>query len=71
MAKFHISDFIAHEKALNEKEANLLSRSRWKVIIKLMDEIKIIETKRAMQKSRKQRADSLRKLRILTKPYSN
>jgi hypothetical protein len=40
---------LAHLKALEQKEANTLKKSRWQEIVKLRDEINQVETKRPIQ----------------------
>ena len=42
------SSLTAHLKALEEKEANTPTRSRWQEIMKLRDEINQLETKRTI-----------------------
>jgi hypothetical protein len=51
----------AHLKALEQKEANSLKRSRRQEIIKLRAEINQIETKRRYKDSTKPKAGSSRK----------
>jgi hypothetical protein len=46
----YTSNFIAHLKALEQKEANTSKRSRWQEIIKLRAEINQVETKRTIQR---------------------
>ena len=50
-----------HLKALDQKEANILKRSKQQEIINLMDEINDVETKRTIQKLTKLGSGSLRK----------
>jgi hypothetical protein len=49
LERSHTSILITHLKALEQKEANTLKRSRWQEIVKLRAEIKQIETKRMIQ----------------------
>jgi hypothetical protein len=45
----YTSNLTAHIKALQQKEANSLKRSRWQEIIKLMSEINQVATKGTIQ----------------------
>jgi hypothetical protein len=47
----HISNFIAHLKALKKKEANIPKRTRQQEIVKPRAEMNKLETKKTIQKS--------------------
>jgi hypothetical protein len=49
LERAYTSSFTAHEKALEQKEANSHKRSRQQEIIKLRAEINQVETKRTIQ----------------------
>jgi hypothetical protein len=49
----YTTNFIAHLKALEQKEANTRKRSRWEEIIKLTAEINQLDTKRTIQRINK------------------
>jgi hypothetical protein len=50
LERAHTSSLTAHLKALEQKEANSLKRSRWQKIIKLRADINQVETKRIIQR---------------------
>jgi hypothetical protein len=56
LERTHTSSLTAHLKALEQKEANSPKRSRWQEIIKLRAEINQVETKRTIQKKKKNQA---------------
>ena len=51
--KFYTSNLTAHLRALEQKDANTTKKSRQYEILKLRAKIKLIETKRTIQRSRK------------------
>ena len=64
MEKAHISDLTAHLKALEQKETDVLRRSKRQKIIKFRAEINKIEKENNAKNNKesvKQRAGSLRK----------
>ena len=50
LERAHTSSLTTHLKALEQKEANSLKRSRWQEILKLRGKINQVETRRTMQK---------------------
>jgi hypothetical protein len=50
LVRSHTSDLTAHMKALEQKEANTLKRSRVQEIVKLLAEINKIGSKRTIQR---------------------
>ena len=52
----YTSSFIAHLKALEQKEANSPKRGTWQKIIKLRAEINQVETKRTIQRIKQTRS---------------
>jgi hypothetical protein len=56
LERAYTSSLTTHLKALEQKEANTLKRSRWKEIIKLRDKINQIETKRTTQRIKNTRS---------------
>ena len=70
LERAHISSLTTHLKALEQKEANSLKRSRRQEIIKLRGEINQVET-RTIQRINQTRiwgAGSLRKINKIDKP---
>jgi hypothetical protein len=55
LERAHTSSLTAHLKALGQKEANSLKRSRQQEIIKLKAEINQVETKRTIQRIKKKK----------------
>ena len=56
LERAYTSSLTAHLKALEQKEANILKRSRWHEIIKLRAKINQVETKRIIQRINKNRS---------------
>jgi hypothetical protein len=61
LERAYTSSLTAHLKALEQKEANSLKRSKQQEIMKIRAEINQKETKRTIQETTKQGAVSLRK----------
>ena len=55
LEKEYPSSLTAHLKALGQKEANSLKRSRQQEIVKLKAEINQVETKRTIQRIKKKK----------------
>ena len=68
LERAYTSSLTAHLKALEQKEGNLLRRSRQQEIIKLKAEINHVGTKRSIQKSTEPGVGSLRKTNNTDKP---
>jgi hypothetical protein len=62
------SNFIAHLKALEQKEANSPKRSRQQEIIKLIAEINQMETKRTTQRINQTRSWFFEEINKIDKP---
>ena len=62
LERAYTSSLTAHQKALEQTEANTPKRSRWQEIVKLRAEINQKETKRTIQESTKPGSASLKKI---------
>jgi hypothetical protein len=67
LERAHISSLTKHLKALEQKEANSLKRSRWQEIIKLRGEINQVET-RTIQRLKQSRRWFFEKISKIGKP---
>jgi hypothetical protein len=67
LERAHISSLTAHLKALEQKETNLLKRSRLQEIIKLRAEINQVETKRTIQRINQTRSWFFEKINKIDK----
>jgi hypothetical protein len=70
LKRAYTTSLTPHQKALKQKEANTLKRSRWQEIIKLRAEINQIETKRTIQRINKTRSWFFEKIKLLDKPLA-
>ena len=67
LERAYTSRLTAHQKALEQTEANTPKRSRWQEIVKLRAEINQKETKRTVEESTKPGAGSLKKINKIDK----
>ena len=70
LERAHISSLTTHLKALEQKEANSLRRSRWQEIIKLWGEINLMETRRSIQRINQWRSCFFVKINKIDKPLA-
>jgi hypothetical protein len=70
LERAYTSSLTAHQKALEQKEANLPKRSRHQEIIKLRAEINQIETKTTIQRINKTRSWFFEKINTIDKPLA-
>jgi hypothetical protein len=61
LERAHTSSLTTHLKALEQKKANSLKRTRQQEIIKLRGEVNQVETRRTIQRINQRGAGSLRK----------
>jgi hypothetical protein len=64
------SSLTTHLKALEQKKANSLKRSRWQEIIKIRAEINKVETKRTIQRISQTRIWFFEKINKIDKPLT-
>jgi ribosomal protein L34E len=67
LERAYTSSLIVHLKALGEKEANTLKRSRQQEIFKLRADINQVETKRTIQRINKTRSCFFEKINKIDK----
>ena len=61
LKRAYTNSLTAHLKNLKQKEANSLKRNRQQEIIKLRNEINLVETKRTIPKNKKQQQQQKKK----------
>jgi hypothetical protein len=64
------SSLTTHLKALEQKKANSLKRSRWQEIIKLRGKINQVETRRTFQRINQSRSWFFKKINKINKPLA-
>ena len=70
LERAHISSLTTHLKALEQKEANSLKRSRWQEIIKLRGKINQVETRRTIQRINQTSSWFFEKIKKIDKPLA-
>jgi hypothetical protein len=70
LEKAHTSRLTAHQKVLEQKEANSSKRRGWQEIIKFRTEIRQVETKRTIQRINQIRSWFFEKINKIDKPLA-